>query len=39
MQNYNEDLWESMKTMKIDVSRFELKGHKKQIETYLAKLT
>ena len=27
-----------MKTMKIDVSRFELKGDKKQIETYLAKL-
>jgi len=25
-----------MKTMKIDVSQFELKGDKKQIETYLA---
>ena len=28
-----------MKTMKIYVSRFELKGDKKQIETYLTKLT
>ena len=36
-QDYNKSRLKS-KTMKIDVSRFELKGDKKQIETYLAKL-